>query len=86
MLRAGATLVTAHRLLVEGASLLQDTEGSSSHGLQELQLPGSGAQAQEVLCVGLVAPLHAASSQSRDRIHFSSLAGGYFTTEPPGRQ
>ena len=40
---------------------------------QELQLPGSGAQAQKLQLMDFVAPWH-------DRPHVFALAGGFFTT------
>ena len=41
--------------------------GSRVLGLQQLWLPGSRAQAQQLWCTGLVAPPHVGSSQTRDQ-------------------
>ena len=35
-------------------------------GLQQLQFPGSKVQAQQLWCIGFVAPWHVGSSQIRD--------------------
>ena len=45
----------------------------------------SSTQAQPSGPRGLRAPRHAGASQTRDRICVSALAGGFFTTEPPGK-
>ena len=44
-----------------------------------------GAQAQYLWRTGLVAPQHVGSSWTRDRTMSRTLAGGFFTTEPPGK-
>ena len=52
------------------------------------QLPwfsGSKAQAQQLWPMGLVAPQHVGSSWTRDWTLSPTLAGGFFTTEPPGK-
>ena len=36
-------------------------------------------------CLDLVAPQHVGYSWIRDQTYFSCLAGGFFTTEPPGK-
>ena len=41
--------------------------GSRAQRLQQLQPAGSGAQAQQLWCTGLVALQHVGSSQTRDR-------------------
>ena len=61
LLIRGYSLVT-----VRGHHLLLST-GSRSHWLQHLQLLGSRAQAQQLRCMGLVAPWHVGSSQIRDQ-------------------
>ena len=45
--------------------------GSRALGLQELRLLGSREPAQQLQCMGLVAPRHMGSSQIRDQIHVS---------------
>ena len=59
-----------------------ECEGFSNCGtrVQQLWFLGSGAQAQELWPTGLWK-----SSQFRDWTHVSSLAGGFFTTEPLGK-
>ena len=52
---------------------------------QWLWLLGSSAQAQCSWCTGLVAPQHVGSSWIRDWPHAPAVAGGFFTTEPPGK-
>ena len=68
----GLFFVVVHRLLIALTSFvaehrLQGT-GFSSCNLQaqQLQLPGSSAQAQQLWHTGLVAPRHVGSSQTRD--------------------
>ena len=48
-------------------------QGSRACRLQELQLPGSRAQAQELWCMGLVAPWPVGSSWTRDHICVSFI-------------
>ena len=60
------SLVAGH--LTAAASLVVK-QGSGVSWLQWLQLLGSRAQAQQLWCVGLVAPWHAGSSQTRDQMH-----------------
>ena len=50
-------------IVVCGLLLLLRTD-SRMHRLQQLQLPGSRAQAQQLWCMGLVAPWHVESSRS----------------------
>ena len=59
----GHSLAVECRLLITAASLMQD--GLSGKWAQELQLPGSRAQAQQLWCTGLVAPRHVESSWIR---------------------
>ena len=58
------------------ASLLWST-GSSACGLQQLWHVGSRAQAQQLWCVGLVAPNHVGSSRSGIEPLSPALAGKY---------
>ena len=59
---------------------------SRVHGLQQLQLPSSRAQAQELWCLALVALLHMGSFRIRDQTHVSpALSRRSFTTGPPGK-
>jgi len=48
--------------------------GSSIHGISQARILEWGATA-----------FSRGSSQSRDRTHISCIAGGFFTTEPPGK-
>ena len=61
--------------------------GFSSFGTwaQQLGLPGSRAQPQQLCLTGLVAPRHVGSSWIRDRTLSPVLAGEFFTTESPGK-
>ena len=59
--------------------------GYADFSTQQLQLPGSRAQAQELWCMGLVAAWHVGSSRIRDQTMSPVLAGGFFTTEPLGK-
>ena len=61
-----SSLVAVCRLLTAVASLVAERR-LQVHGLQQLWLPGSRAQAQQLWCVGLVAPQHVGSSRTRDR-------------------
>ena len=54
-------------LLIAVASLVVE------HGLQALWLAGSGAQAQWLWRMGLVAPQHVGSSWTRARTHVSCI-------------
>ena len=88
---AGFSLV-----VVSGATLHLECTGFSLQWLLLLQITGSGhtgsvaeapglqAQVQQ-LCTGLVVPLHVGSSKIRDRTVSPALAGGFLTTEPPGK-
>ena len=57
-----------HRLLAVMASLVveQGLWGAPASAVRSLQLPGSRAQAQQLWCMGLVAPWREGSSQIRD--------------------
>ena len=50
---------------------------------QQLRLLDSRAQAQYWWCMNLVTPQHTGSSWTKDQTCVSSLAGRFFTTEPP---
>ena len=50
---------------------------------QQLLLPGSRAQPQQLWCTDSVAPWHVGSSQLEIEPVSPTLAGGFFTTEPP---
>ena len=52
---------------------------------QQLQLPGSRAEAQNLWHSGLAALRHVGSSQFRMEPVSSALLDGFFTTEPPGK-
>ena len=54
-------------------------------GAQWLWLLGSRTQAQQMWHKGLIASRHAGSSQIRDQTYVPSLAGRFFTIEPPGK-
>ena len=60
----GLSLAAVHRLLIAVASLVQ--HGLWTHGLQQLQLLGSRAQAQQLWHMGLVALWHVGSSHIRE--------------------
>ena len=60
------SLVTMCQLLTKAACLV-GSKSSSVHGLQQLQLEGSRAQAQQLWSTGLVASWHVESSWTRDR-------------------
>ena len=51
----------------------------------QLQLPGSRAQAQQLLRMGLAALWHVESSWTGIKPESPALAGGFFTTEPLGK-
>ena len=53
--------------------LLFHSMGSKAYGLQQLQLPGSRAQAQQLWCMGLVALQHVESPWIWDRTHVSCI-------------
>ena len=52
----------------------------------ECSLPGSSAHeiSQARILEWAAMPLSSESSRSRNQIHVSRTAGGFFTTEPPG--
>ena len=60
----GLLFVPVHRLLIAVASLVAE-QGLQARGLQQLWLAGSRAQAQQLWHMGLVAPRHVGSSQTR---------------------
>ena len=64
----GSSPVTARRLITAVASLVveQGLWGAPASAVRSLQLPGSRAQAQQLWCMGLVAPWREGSSQIRD--------------------
>ena len=64
--------------------LLLGSTGSRAPA-QELQLPGSRAQAHELWCRGLAAPQWVGSPQTSDKPVSPALTGEFFTTEPPGK-
>ena len=81
----GYSLVVVCRLLTAAASLPVE-HGLQVCGLQQLWLPGSRAQAQYLWSMGLVAAQHVGSSWTKGIKPVSpALAGGFFTTEPPGK-
>ena len=65
--------------------LLLLNTGSRVHGLQQLWLAGSRAQAQQLWLRGLVAVQHVGSSQIRDQTPVSCIGRRFFTTKPPGK-
>ena len=62
----GLLFVVVHGLLIAVASLVAE-HGLQAHGLQQLWLAGSRAQAQQLWRTGLVAPRHVGSSWTRAR-------------------
>ena len=62
----GLLFVAVRGLLIAVASLVME-HGLQAHGLQQLWLAGSRAQAQQLWCTGLVALRHVGSSQTRAR-------------------
>ena len=64
--------------------LLLQSIGSRLHGLQQLWLLSSRAQAQQSWCTGWAALRHVGSSWIKDRTVSPALAGGFFPTEPTG--
>ena len=87
-LQSQATPVVVCRLLTVGASLVAEHRpGSfSSCGTQaqQLGLPGSRAQAQQLWHKGFAHLLHVGSSQTRHQTLVSCIGRRIFTTEPPG--
>ena len=61
----GLLFVVVCRLLIAVASLVAEN-GVQAHGLQQLWLAGSRAQAQQLWLTVLVAPRHVGSSRTRD--------------------
>ena len=66
--------------------LLLQSVGPRVLGLQELRLPGSGAQAQELWLMGLVGPRHVGSSQTRARTRGRWICYPWATWEAPASQ
>ena len=62
----GLLFVEVHWLLIAVVSLVVEHR-LQVHGLQQLWLTGSRAQAQQLWHTGLVAPWHVGSSRTRDR-------------------
>ena len=61
--------------------------GSRVSGLQQLQLPDRRAQAQQLWCTGLSCSMaHGIFPDQRLNTCLLALAGGFFTTEPPGKR
>ena len=56
-----------------------------AYGLSSCNSPGSREEAQYLWHTGLVVPQQVGSSQTRDQTRVSCIAGGFFTTEPPGK-
>ena len=75
----GSSLVAEHRLWGMQASVAAE-RGLSSWGSQALRhrLSSRGSWS-------LAAPRHVGSSRTRDRTMSPALAGGFFSTEPPGK-
>ena len=80
-LLCGLSLLAVHGLLIAVASLFAEHRlcrysgfRSCSTWARELQLPGSGAQAQWLWCTGLVAPQRLGSSQISDRTHVPCIS------------
>ena len=82
--KQGLFFVAVRGLLIAVASLVAE-HGLQAHGLQQLWLSGSRAQAQQLWCTRLAAPRHVGSSQTRARHLSPALAGGFLTTAPPGK-
>ena len=72
------------RLLVTVALLLRST-GSRVCGLRELWLPGAEAQAQLLWHMSLVPQIRGIFPDQGWNPCTPALAGGFFTTEPPGK-
>ena len=64
----GLLFVAVRGLLIAAASLVAE-HGLQAHGLQQLWLTGSRAQAQQLWLTGLVAPRHVGTSRTRARTH-----------------
>ena len=69
--------LAVHGLLILMASFI------TKHRLQAHRLSSCNTWAQQLWLVGLAAPWHVESSQTRDRI--PALAGGFLPTAPPGK-
>lgn len=60
--------------------------GPTAHGLQQLRLAGSRAQAQQLWCTGLVALSQVEYSWTRNRtLSVPALAGEFLTSGSPGK-
>ena len=68
-----------------GAQALGCAASRCSAWAQYLCLLGSRAQAQQSRCRGSVVPRHVGSSQTRAEPVSPTMAGVFFTTEPPGK-
>ena len=84
--QAGATLqLQCACFSLQWLLLLQST-GPRALRLQQLQLPVSRAQAQQLGCMGLAALQHVGSSQIRDQTRFSCIGRQILHHwEPPGK-
>ena len=82
----GYPLVEVCRLLTAVASAVAELR-LQVHGLQQWQLPGSGAQVQQLWCTGLAAPQYVGSLRTRDGTHVFCIVRWIFlfTTELPGK-
>ena len=81
--RGSYSLIAVCRLLTAVDSLVEE-HGPQVCGLQQLQLPGSRQQTQQLWHLGLVASQHVGSSQTGIKPVSPTLASGFFTPEPPG--
>ena len=83
----GYSFVAVWQASLGAKNRLWGTQASAVAALwaQQLQLPGSRAEAQYLWHSGLVALRHVGSSQFRMQPVSSALLGGFFTTEPPGK-
>ena len=64
----GYFFLAVHGLLIGMASLIAEHR-QQAHGLQQLQLTGSRAWAQQLWGMGLAAPQHVGSSRTRDQTY-----------------
>ena len=77
---AGSSLAAVHGLLTAGFSRW----GVRTHGLQQLRLPGSQAQARELWRTSFSCSPARGLFLDQGSTCASCIAGGFFTTEPPG--
>ena len=80
----GYSLVAACGLLITVISLVAE-QGLQGVQAQQLWLPDSRAQTQQLWCKGLAAPRHVGFSGSGIKPVSPALAGRFFTTELPGK-